>query len=890
MPDWKLGDEPESHPLWERQVELEMQMVERGAERYRTRLAKAIEKQEMTAMRPWRRILEDMVEVMSKGLEHWVKATEKTTRGAARPIAWHMAKDLDPKVIAFITARTVLDTVSIQNKLLSTVARAIGQEIEQEARMQAWLKRDPKLFYKVEHDLDSQRATTQHRRRVNINRFNKLIKVKARWRDWTSDEKIHTGLKMLEVLEVTTGHIQRIKDPSFVRTSKFVAPYVVVPSEELLQYLQDTSAQDQARMPLYLPTLMPPKRWEGVRRGGYYTPTVRIPKLIRFKADNQEVQGIATDEYDSLDMPEVFAALNRVQEVPWRVNKRVLEVALEAWDRNIGIGKLIKREQVVINARGQHVPAELPGAPEGMRRPDIQDPHARRKAEAEWQKAHPKLFAKWKHAAAKRYGEVARSVSHLRSVDATMRIAEQFMDEEFYFPHILDFRGRMYPIPAYLQPQGNDLARGLLTFAQGRPVGPGGDDWLAIHLANCWGNDKVSYEERITWARENWDLWVRIHEAPLRNLEWSQADDPWQALAAILEFVRVCSSDNIEGMVSALPIRVDGTCNGIQHLSALMRDEVGGASVNLLPSNRPRDIYGEVGEILYERLVGIRDSGGPEGEWAARWLKVFGDSVPRKFCKGPVMVTPYGGTRDSFKGSVLEWLRDNNPKAIPDKKGKKYGLRFEATVWIVPHLWDAVGERTGRGKECMEWLKTCAGKVAATDQPVWWTTPTGFHVRHFYGRLQKRIIATKVDGRRVQLVEQVRSKKLSKKDQLQGIAPNYVHSLDASVNMETILAYVVGEDPPPFTTIHDAFGTVAGGMWPLFGCIREAFIKVHKNDVMGDFRTRCTLMLRDHLMAINDKDWSQEDCWAEADAKMPGVPAKGGLDIQEVRRADYFFA
>jgi len=44
----------------------------------------------------------------------------------------------------------------------------------------------------------------------------------------------------------------------------------------------------------------------------------------------------------------------------------------------------------------------------------------------------------------------------------------------FYFPSNLDFRGRVYPIPPYLHHLGSDLSRGLLTFAEGKPLGERG--------------------------------------------------------------------------------------------------------------------------------------------------------------------------------------------------------------------------------------------------------------------------------------------------------------------------------------------------------------------------------------------------------------------------------
>jgi DNA-directed RNA polymerase len=42
---------------------------------------------------------------------------------------------------------------------------------------------------------------------------------------------------------------------------------------------------------------------------------------------------------------------------------------------------------------------------------------------------------------------------------------------KIYFPHNVDFRGRTYPIPPHLNHMSSDTCRGLLEFAEGKPIG-----------------------------------------------------------------------------------------------------------------------------------------------------------------------------------------------------------------------------------------------------------------------------------------------------------------------------------------------------------------------------------------------------------------------------------
>jgi DNA-directed RNA polymerase, mitochondrial len=898
---WKPGDSPRQHPLWRDQIALETEMVQRGADHYREMVAKARDPgaakdkagkypPEMTRVIAYRREMVRITQDMGEGLSVWFKNHAKRPQNA--PPGFSRMSGLDPYVIAFLTVRQIMDQASVQKLNLTSVARQIGLAVEQEHRMNAWVAEEPALWAEVQKGLKEQKATDDHRHKVNINRFNSLIRDKINWEDWGHDERIHVGLNAISVLCRVTKDIIVTDEEDEERTSGRGNGFKVVRlSEDLLKHIAKGLDRDETKTPYYMPTIMPPKRWDGIRNGGYYTKFVRVPWLVRFHADSEEVKFIAADEYDTLDMPKVYEAVRLVQETPWRVNQRVLAVALRVWDQDLGLGGITRREP-------RDLPVKTPALEKALKmvrdweRTNLKglDMAARKEA---LDKAPPRIKKArevtrvWKSEAAEVYGENARRISHTNTARQTIQLAVKFKDKEFYFPHMLDFRGRMYPIPMYLQPQGHDLARGLLTFAQAKPVKAEDAGWLAIHVANTWGNDKVSFDDRIQWVEENRAMWLRIAENPLGSLEWANRDDPWQCLAAILEWARyLCEGP---GMLSSLPIRVDGTCNGIQHLASMMRDEVSGAEVNLVPSDYPKDIYGTMGTALYQRLEGIRESSGLPGQRADWWLSRFPEGIPRSLPKNPVMVLPYGGTRDSYFGSIHKWLTKNDPEGVTFGKDERRTM----VPFMRDNLWDTVagGEVMAKPMACMEWLKGVAEVVAETGQPIFWTTPAGFHVRHFYGAEKSTQIKSKVDGKAIWLRLTKRTKELSKRDQLQGISPNFVHSMDAAANMETILLFheTNKDDPPPFTTIHDAYGTVAGSMGSLYDCLREAFIRVHSHDVLQDFRDRCVVLYRDYLYAKNP-DKSLELCWEIADDAIKPVPAKGSLDIGKIRQSDYFFA
>ena len=88
-----------------------------------------------------------------------------------------------------------------------------------------------------------------------------------------------------------------------------------------------------------------------------------------------------------------------------------------------------------------------------------------------------------------------------------------------------------------MSPQVADWGKALLLFNNGFPINNYEDaEWLAIHGANLFGNDKVSFTDRIQWAWDNEDDIVRCAENPLDYMWWTTADKPWQFLSWCFEW------------------------------------------------------------------------------------------------------------------------------------------------------------------------------------------------------------------------------------------------------------------------------------------------------------------------------------------------------------------
>ena len=112
-------------------------------------------------------------------------------------------------------------------------------------------------------------------------------------------------------------------------------------------------------------------------------------------------------------------------------------------------------------------------------------------------------------------------------------VAEELVHDTFYYPHNIDFRGRVYSISPHLQHLGDDLARGLLLLAEPKPLGARGLYWLKVQLANLYGQDKLSLDGRVAWTDSviAQGTLARVNASPLEpevQAWWMAADDPLQ--------------------------------------------------------------------------------------------------------------------------------------------------------------------------------------------------------------------------------------------------------------------------------------------------------------------------------------------------------------------------
>lgn len=553
--------------------------------------------------------------------------------------------------------------------------------------------------------------------------------------------------------------------------------------------------------------------------GGYY--------LLNQPLIRNQINDHTTADPDAISQ-EVLDAVNLIQATPWRINEWCLDIMRQAYVEG-GLHHALPSE------------ADLPI-------PDRID-------EKVWETMTFRERADRKYEVHKVRSHNNALISKREAFLRKLSVAESIRHHnEIYYPHYLDFRTRIYPIPQDLTPQGDDLAKSLLMFAQGLPLGDHGKFWLAVRLANCAGQDKLSLEDRYQWVMDHEALIIDCGERPLEGSRFwdnDEFDEPWGFLVTCREWVEMSKLRNHGDFISHLPVPQDGSCNGAQHLSLLGRDPVGAYATNCMDLEERQDLYSEVAKVVVS-LVSADAGRGHEN--ALNW----NGHVTRKTVKRAVMTTPYGVTDRGIREQLVD---DGFTSEIE-------GPQHANAAYLQEQISEALKTTLKKGKEIMGYFQETAKALAEADIPLVWITPTGSKVIQGYYKTRK-IRPYTVLGRGM-ILQEDRDLGFSIRKQSLASAPNVIHSLDASHLVKSVLRMHRIYGVTNFAMIHDSYGTHACNTGALRVALRDAAAEMYQGNYLMDFHRSV-------------QSYAPE-------VELPDLPDQGDWDPQEVRRSTYFFA
>lgn len=448
-----------------------------------------------------------------------------------------------------------------------------------------------------------------------------------------------------------------------------------------------------------------------------------------------------------------------------------------------------------------------------------------------------------------------------------LSIANHLRDRIFWLPHNLDFRGRVYSVPPHLQHLGGDKSRGLLLFAVGKPLGPKGLQWLKTHLINLTGlMKKSSIEERIEFADQVMPEILDSADHPLEGRRWwTQSDDPWQTLACCKEIASAVRSPDPEKFLSHFPVHQDGSCNGLQHYAALGRDQHGGQSVNLVPFDRPQDVYAEVAGLVEEERKKDADNG-------VTVAKVLDGFVKRKVVKRTVMTFVYGVTRFGARLQILKELKDMDdfPK----------DMEWLASAYLMFQIFASIEKMFTATREIQDWLTECATLLSKNlGQPVKWVTPLSFPVTQPYFK------QSPVTGMEVRQTMRPVSLAPNSRKQRNGFPPNFIHSLDSTHMMLTALTCEMQR--LSFVSVHDCYWTHAADVDAMNRICRQQFVSLHSQPILSELADN---FVRQYAPQLKELASKSPESYKRMIHVLSRAPKTGSLRLDQVHDSVYFFS
>lgn len=707
---------------------------------------------------------------------------------------------------------------------------------------------------------------------------------------WDKKQILSCGVIFYEVAKEITGYFEDYNENEKTETIKHLR--LTQDGNERLKNGINALIRNAKN---YEPMITPPLPWtpDNFFHGCYLTASQ--PRVILVKSTEKNhlknLSIIARNE-----APDFLTAINSLQDTGWRIRKSVLNVIDLMFKAEEGHGVLpaLKITEIPAcpvckdEAKKILLRWKIKNKSEESSTNYVNDRQAWILALNVDEQNLVNSYLAWKHESKLQHKENVRIRHQWIGLCRNVALAKDLSKfKAIYFPYQLDFRGRVYAVPQGLNPQGEDYVKALLEFDVGLPLGEHGWNWLLWHCANTWGEDKAGHENRVKWTSDNLG-WIReCGQEPLCQRKWMEADKPWQFLACCIEINNALSLETPYKYVSHMPINMDGSCSGLQHIAMLTRCEATGSSVNLIHSDVPNDIYQLVADRVSDKLKKIAVSNDISNRVLANqwlnWKSVWsGGKLSRKITKRSVMTFAYGSS-DHSKKVYDDILRDAYHIAIERARSQDLPLT-DFIPWdrvnlrsAANFMGDLIGESLNgliiKPVEFMTWMEAVAKVFNKAGLSMQWEAPSGFPVYHYYPKMaSERVNWTLKTGNRLQITLKKATDGIDDKAQKRGAAPNLVHSLDAAHLCRTI-NLATEHSIHHFAVIHDSFGTHAANAGLLFEALRSEMSQLYSDDLLGDLHRGFIAQLPDELKG-----------------KCPAPPEWGSLDVVDVLNSPYAFS
>ncbi|KAJ1344025.1 hypothetical protein BSLG_001165 [Batrachochytrium salamandrivorans] len=670
-------------------------------------------------------------------------------------------------------------------------------------------------------------------------------------------------LKTYTKLNSVQTHVKALEFKNIAVGSKSYG--FVIRHDSLLEMM---SASTPSISPFYLPMLVQPRPWLNPTNGGYLLHKSNLVRIVGNPEHHEYIR--AADEANHLSL--IFRAIDKLGK-PWVINTAIYKVARSFWNNN------------------EHVDS-LPGI---LELPEIIKPDN--------YSTCPIAKKTYDIAVRKRFQAIGNNHSQRCDVNYKLEIARSV---------------------------------GFSSFVN-QPLGQNGLRWLKIQVSNLAGNDKVSMDDREKFAEDHREDIIDSAENPI---------------------------DKIHPVSSSIPIHQDGSCNGLQHYAALGGDEAGAKAVNLIPSDVPQDVYMSVATLVMDavekdvannvlgnitprphqsdqvrsRLIearskedkataltdeNIKDCARAIQLWLNETAQVISKSIPEEdIPEIQILDSSYLKELNLLPTplTVLQKEQMEVRKALdlppaPVTNDDEFSFLEEAITadQQAGHAFsglmdDIIGSDIGAGNAS----SSIDSKMDKRDDAptrmtsVTWTTPLGLPIVQPYRKHATSEVKTAMQT--FSIINHDDPAPVNSQKQSTAFPPNFVHSLDSSHMMLSAIA--CESNNIEFAAVHDSYWTHASTVDDMNKILREAFVRLHSEDIMVRLRDELMARYKSHKVMIKVPVTREEDIerWnrhlvatgrrsrkkssnvtAWVDLQLADIPKRGSFDIHNVRNSTYFF-
>ena len=444
------------------------------------------------------------------------------------------------------------------------------------------------------------------------------------------------------------------------------------------------------------------------------------------------------------------------------------------------------------------------------------------------------------------YKSYLSTISIMKLEKNILSIAELFSDmDEIYFPVRMDQRTRIYCITDYFDYQKNDIAKGLISFATpGKLYKTDIDEikYFKAYGANMFGNnlDKKSLNFRVEWVDNNTNVLLDFENNNLVN----KAENKTCFVSFCFEykrFIEFMSDSETNVFYTYLPIQLDATCNGYQHLSLLTREKNLFGTLNLASSthdNDPDDFYTYMLNLTTKYMESVmlslsetKNKTDKQIKTISSYDKLLKVNFDRSMVKNLIMIMSYNASIPTIVNQLITNLEQVGKNGRTIYYGYKKNLEVELTrndlVAFVMAIKLVINKESPRIAELSKYLDNIVSICTKLNMPIPWLLPhKGAEIRQSY-EVEKShtfkaffFVNTRYTFKKYQRGVYDLTK------QKRATMPNLIHSLDAST---IAMLYSSLKSDCSLYTIHDCFGVTADNVPKLILKLKLVYIQLYSS-------------------------------------------------------------